>query len=88
MLPIRTVRQRIMRGYCAPLTEYEKVFALFNEKKDAIYALYADADPVGKLLKPNVVKSTLSYFDEFYKTINDSKAAQRDIIDACLGGAA
>ena len=86
ILPIRTVTQRIMRGYCAPQTEYEKVFALFREKKDAIYALYADS--VGSLLKPNVVKSTLSYFDEFYKTINDPRAAQREIIDACLGGSA
>ena len=86
VLPIRTVRQRIMRGYCAPQTEYEKVFALFKEKKDAIYALYSDE--IGSLLKPGVVRSTLSYFDEFYKTIDNPKSAQRDIIDACLGGAA
>jgi hypothetical protein len=86
ILPIKSIRQRLMRGYCAPAAEYEKVFALFREKKDAIYALYADS--VGALLKPNVVKSTLSYFDDFYKTINDPKAAQRDIVGACLGGSA
>jgi len=86
VLPIRSVRQRLMRGYCAPVDEYEKVFALFREKKDAIYGLYADS--IGSLLKPAVVKSTLAYFDDFYKTINDPKAARQNIIAACLGGSA
>ena len=86
ILPIRSVRQRLMRGYCAPAAEYEKVFALFREKKEAIYALYADS--VGALLKPNVVKSTLSYFDDFYEIINDPDKARREIVEACLGGSA
>jgi hypothetical protein len=86
VLPIKHVTERIMRGYCAPQPEYEKVIALFKEKKDAIYALYRD--DVGALLKPNVVKQTLAYFDEFYKTINDPREAQRKIIGACLGGSA
>ena len=86
VLKLRTVTQRVMRGYCAPATEYEKVFALFNEKKDAIYATYRDS--IGSLLKPQVVANTLKYFDEFYETINDPKKAQREIIGACLGGSA
>jgi hypothetical protein len=86
ILGIRTVRQRIMRGYCAPAPEYEKVFGLFRDKKDAIYALYADS--IGSLMKPAVAKATLSYFDEFYRTINDPRTAQRDIVGACLGGSA
>jgi hypothetical protein len=75
-----------MRGYCAPAEEYEKVFALFRAKKDAIYALYADS--IGALLKPAVVRNTLAYFDDFYETINDPKKAKREIVDACLGGSA
>ena len=86
VLNLRTVTQRVMRGYCAPDAEYQKVFTLFREKKDAIYALYRDE--IGALLKPAVVASTLKYFDEFYATINDPKKAQRDIIGACLGGSA
>jgi len=82
-LRIQNVRQRIYRGYCVPAEEYPKVFALFNAKKDSIYALYHDA--VGKLLRPQIVDETLSYFDQFYKTINDPRAAKNDIIDACLG---
>jgi hypothetical protein len=82
-LRIQNVRQRIYRGYCVPAEEYPKVFALFNAKKDSIYALYHDA--VGKLLRPQIVDETLSYFDQFYKTINDPRAARDDIMDACLG---
>jgi hypothetical protein len=82
----RTVAQRVMRGLCAPPEQYEKVFALFKEKKDAIYALYSDS--LAAALKPNVVKGTLKYFDEFYETINDPRAAKRNIVGACLRGAA
>jgi hypothetical protein len=86
ILNLRTVTQRLMRGLCAPQEQYEKVFALFREKKDAIYALYRD--PIAAGMKPNVVRETLKYFDEFYATINDPRRAKREIIDSCLGGSA
>ena len=86
ILPIRSVTQRVMRGYCAPAQEYEKVFSLFRAQKDSIYALYRD--PIGSLMKPNVVKETLEYFDDFYETINDPRRANREIVQACLGGSA
>jgi hypothetical protein len=83
-LPIRTVRDRLYRGYCVPQTEFEKAFAQFNAKKDSIYGLYRD--PIGKLLPEGTVKETLSYFDDFYKTINNPRDAKDDIIKACLSG--
>lgn len=86
VLKIRHVAQRVMRGYCAPAEEYEKVFQLFREKKDAIYALYSDS--LNAAMKPEVVKKTLEYFDQFYETINDPKRAEREIVGACLGGSA
>jgi hypothetical protein len=42
-------------------------------------------DTVGKLLRHDTVDETLRYFDEFYKTINDPRAAKSHIIDACMG---
>lgn len=78
---IRRVRDRTYRGYCVPAEYYPKTFALFNAKKDAMYALYRD--PIGKLLPQNIVDETLKYFDDFYKTINDPRAAKNDIIDEC-----
>ena len=77
------MRQRIYRGYCVPDDVYPRVFALFNARKDAIYALYRD--PVGRLLRPRVVDETLAYFDEFYRTINDPSSAKYRIVEACIG---
>jgi hypothetical protein len=83
-LRIRNVRERLYRGYC--ITEpdvYNKVYEIFRAKKDSIYALYRD--PLGKLLKPDIVDETLKYFDEFYKTINDPRSAKSNIAGECLG---
>jgi hypothetical protein len=87
ILKIRTVTTRVMRGYCSDPAEYERVFALFKEKKDAIYALYKD-ELMGPLMKPSVVANTLKYFDEFYEVISDPKRAKRAIVDECLAGSA
>jgi hypothetical protein len=81
-LPIKHVRERIYRGHCASADEYARVFALFNAKKDAIYALYRDS--VGRLLEPRAVRETLAYFDEFYATINTPRSARRAIVEACV----
>jgi hypothetical protein len=75
------VRQRRFRGYCTTSDQYDKVFALFNEKKAGIYALYADS--VGKLMDAGTVRETLRYFDDFYNTINDGRSA-RGILESCI----
>jgi len=83
-LHIRSVRERLYRGYCVKdASMYPKAFDVFRQKKDAMYALYKDS--LGQLLKPNVVDETLKYFDEFYKTINDPRESKRYIEEACLG---
>jgi hypothetical protein len=86
VLKLRHVAQRVMRGYCAPPEAYEQVFQLFRDNKDAIYALYSDS--LNAAMKPDVVKKTLQYFDEFYATINDPKKAEREVVKACLFGSA
>jgi len=85
-LRIKRVTERLMRGYCTEPANFERAFALFREKKDAIYALYGDS--FGAMLKPDYVKYTLKYFDEFYETINEPRLAKREIIESCLGGRA
>lgn len=80
-LPIRNVTTRLFRGYCPPAEHFTKVFALFNEKKDAIYALYTDLKPLDR----DIVKRAHRYFDEFYKTINEPKRVRNEIMDQCRG---
>ena len=83
-LAIDRVRDRLFRGYCGPADEYSKVFDLLREKKDAIYGLYQD--DIGKMMRKDVVDQTLKYYDDFYKTINDPRAANREIVKACISG--
>lgn len=82
-LGLPNVRRRLFRGYCgSDPAAFAKVFALFNEKRPEIYALYRD--PIGKLLDDGTVRETLKYFDEFYETINDPRSAKRLITQACV----
>jgi hypothetical protein len=80
---IRSVRERKFVGPCGVAAEYPKAIALFQEKKDAIYALYRD--DIGKLMDRESVGETLRYFDDFYETIKTPQAAKRNLIDRCVG---
>ena len=79
-LPITSVRQRLFRGYCVSPDEFNRAIALFNEKKPAIYALYSDH--IGGLMNPDVVRRTLEYFDDFYRTINNPRDAA-ELLRSC-----
>jgi hypothetical protein len=82
-LTVQRVRDRLYRGFCGYKPEdFAKVFSLFNEKRSAIYALYTDS--IGSHLSKHTVQSTLKYFDDFYKTINDPHRAKNEILDACV----
>ena len=83
-LPIKTVRERLFRGYCRTAEELASVFQLFNDKKEAIYDLYRNQEG----LDPKVRDDALKYYDEFYKTINDPRAVNREFIRSCRQAAA
>jgi hypothetical protein len=81
-LHIRSVDDRLYRGYCTSPESVDRAIALFKEKKDAIYALYHD--DIGKLMAPDRVKRVLEYYDDFYKTIAEPKQVKREILGACF----
>jgi hypothetical protein len=81
---IARVRERIFRGYCVPAEEFTKVFEQFRQGKEPIYALYQDE--IGKLMRKDYVESTLKYYDDFYKNINNPRDANREIIKSCITG--
>ncbi len=79
-LNLRTVRERTFRNAeCFTPETLAPLFARFNAQKDTIYALYRAQQG----LEPKRVKQALDYYDDFYHTINDVRAARRAFIDGC-----
>jgi hypothetical protein len=80
LLSIRSVRQRLYRGFCASNAEIDTTVLIFNEKRDEIEALFGTAANAS-----SANKSALKYVQGFYKIINDPKKRRKKIIDACQG---
>ena len=78
-LPIRSVRDRLYRGFCRTAEELAPAFRVFNDRREAIYALYRNQEG----LDPKMRDEALKYYDEFYKTISDPKAVKRTFVDDC-----
>ncbi len=79
-LGIRSVRDRLFRGYCRTREEFNTVFTQFNAQQDAIYALYQDFPFLDEKLK----KRSMKYLDEFYKIINKPRTVRREFLATCL----
>jgi hypothetical protein len=80
-LEIRDVRQRLFRGMCRSPQELVTPFALFNTRKDTIYALYRGLAAEG--LEAKRISQALDYYDAFFKTINDPGRTRREFALAC-----
>jgi hypothetical protein len=81
-LGITRIRQRVYRGLCASAPHLPAAIQLFNDKKDAIYALYRGQEG----LSSGALDRSIEYIDAFYKTINDPKAVDREITKKCRSG--
>ncbi len=79
LLGTRSVRQRVFRGLCRPQESVAAVFPLFNEKREAIYALFRGQEG----LDEKHIEESIEYLDEFYEIINDSKKVEREMIRKC-----
>lgn len=78
-LGTKSVKERVYRGYCVPPEILAQVFQLFNEKKEAIYAVYRQIPS----LNPQHVERSHKYFDEFYEIIGNPRRAKDAIADQC-----
>ncbi len=81
-LQLSSVRERVYRGYCQEMKEFEANIALYNKLKDEIYKLYTDCRYIDDKYK----KATVRYLDDFYKVINTPKTAEREFRRVCSGG--
>jgi hypothetical protein len=84
-LSIRSVRQRLFRGFCPDQMnrrpeDYQAVIDLLQEKKEEIYDLWRNQEG----LDPDRLKDTLEYLDDFYETLDRPDRVQRNLLDQCV----
>ena len=79
-LLMRSVLERRYRGYCVnDLKIFEPTITLYNKVKKDIYDLYMNCP----YLDAKSIRATTKFLDEFYQTINNQKAWQRDFAYPC-----
>lgn len=78
---ITTVRERLNRGYPRTMEELNIAIKKFNDKKAQIYDLVNK----NEYLSSRSRSSTISYIDDFYKTINDQGEVKKVFIDGARG---
>ena len=78
LLPIRSVRQRLYRGFCSGNAQLGSTIATFNDNRAAFQHLFGTG-PDG----PSKNKAALKYLQSFYEIVNDPEKRQKKIIDAC-----
>jgi hypothetical protein len=77
IMGISDVTQRRYRGFPRPITEVQTVIRLFQQKKESIYALLNNCQP---LIAANK-KKMIAYLDEFYDIISNERKAKFEFID-------
>jgi hypothetical protein len=79
-LGIRVTTERLYRGPCRTLAEWQPVLDRFIAARPRIEAVYASIAAFDARRKSQV----LDYFADFYKIIGDPKAARHALLDGCL----
>lgn len=78
-LPIRSVRQRLFRGFCRHNDGLPEARELFLERRDELYRIL-ESEP--RLRSSNRRKS-VRYLDAFFDTLNDDERFERLITEEC-----
>jgi hypothetical protein len=83
-LPIRTVRQRLFRGFCPgslerPTDTHQRVYQRFLEMKDEIYSLWRNQEG----LEEDRLRESLEYLDEFYEILEDPDRIESRMMASC-----
>lgn len=78
-LRIRTVRDRLFRGACPSEADVARGVALFNEKRQAILAVYDEVPG----FDPSLARDGRDYIEEFFRIINDARRLKREISVDC-----
>ncbi len=80
-LNLRSVKQRLYRGFCHHDGIVESSIEILNERKKAIYDLFEHTEGLNFQSR----KESQNYLKSFYEIINDPKKLQRQIHEKCQG---
>ena len=78
-LNIKSVRQRMYRGFCQPDSILMGALARFRNAKDSIYAAVRAVPD----LPERDAKGILDYFDQFYQVLDNPGLVKREFARAC-----
>lgn len=78
-LPIRTVRDRLYRGFCRDEVALSDLVELFGSRREAIRELVTGFGP----LPEGDRRGLLRYFDDFYDVLDSPGERRRQIEEAC-----
>jgi hypothetical protein len=78
-LRLRSVRQRLYRGFCHPGLDWDALFQQFRDKRMDVFELLESTPGLSK----SAQKSTLRYLKKFYEILDSPKKRQKKIVDYC-----
>jgi len=78
-LPIRSVKERLYRGPCVPLTELEPIFAPYHAQKEAIIKLYEETPGLDGRYR----KDAIAFIEQFYKMLDSPRDLKWMFVDNC-----
>jgi hypothetical protein len=78
-LGLKTIYDRLYRGPCLTVAQWQPHLQRFIAARPAIDSIYNSIPG----LEPKRIKTTLEWFNEFYKTLSDPRAFKRDLVDTC-----
>jgi len=73
------VQDRVYRGFCTSKEEFEMIFGIFIDKKEAIYAEITQLEG----LTTKTREACLKYLNQFYEILDNPKEIERAFYDAC-----
>jgi hypothetical protein len=78
---VRSVRQRLYRGFCRPELQFETVAPLFLAQRGAIEELYRTFTLYND---PEERDEALEYYEEFWRVVSDRGEFDDEIVDECV----
>jgi hypothetical protein len=80
-LRIRSVRQRLYRGFCVSENIMNEALSHFRTNEEQLLAIAADTTYVNE----RTARTSVEYLQDFFAIINDPEELQDEILDDCRG---